>query len=69
MDYITEFAKAKNKATTPTSEVHSAMKQEVHCHSQPLSMMEYVESSSSNLISLAEHASRYANIRSCSSGT
>jgi hypothetical protein len=29
MGYITEFAKAKNKPTTPTSEVHSAMKQEV----------------------------------------
>ncbi|GAU17434.1 hypothetical protein TSUD_233110 [Trifolium subterraneum] len=29
MDYITEIAKAKNKPTTPTSEVHSAMKQEI----------------------------------------
>ncbi|XP_045815030.1 uncharacterized protein LOC123908439 [Trifolium pratense] len=29
MDYITEFAIAKNKSTTPTSEVHSAMKQEI----------------------------------------
>ncbi|CAI8588773.1 unnamed protein product [Vicia faba] len=48
LSHCTAFTRA-----SPTEE--SLTKALRACHSQPLSMMEYVESSSSNIISLAEH--------------